>query len=130
MSFRNAVFLLLPTTALAGALRYSSVEKNNTTTLSWAPCNLNFPETITELIATPLDCANLRVPLDYSNPKSGRKIQLQLIRVPSTQQPAKGSIIFNVGGPGGSGVKEIATNGKVYSDVFGGEYNIVGFDPR
>ncbi|PSN59768.1 alpha/beta-hydrolase, partial [Corynespora cassiicola Philippines] len=98
--------------------------------LTWAPCNLDFPEELAAAVTTPIDCANLEVPLDYTSPESKETIQLQLIRVSATQEPAKGSIIFNPGGPGGSGVEEIARYGPMYRDVFEGQYNIIGFDTR
>ena len=44
-------------------------------------------------------CSTLSVPLDYTNTSRG-ELDLQLLRVPAAQQPAKGSVLFNFGGPG------------------------------
>lgn len=44
-------------------------------------------------------CSTLSVPLDYTNTSRG-ELDLQLLRVPAEQQPAKGSVLFNFGGPG------------------------------
>jgi hypothetical protein len=97
------------------------------------PCNLDFPESFKSIIEAQnetLDCATLSVPLDYSNPNDGRSIDLQLIRAKATKEPFKGSILTNPGGPGGSGVQEIALAGPLYSEYVGGHHDIIGFDPR
>lgn len=54
---------------------------------------------ITTNSTLPYDCSELQVPLDYDKPASG-SLDLQLLRIPSPSQPAKGSILFNFGGPG------------------------------
>ncbi|KAF2022357.1 putative hydrolases or acyltransferase [Aaosphaeria arxii CBS 175.79] len=99
-------------------------------TLNWAPCELDFPKTTKDAITGPVDCATLNVPLDYTRPNSSETLALQLIRHNATKEPFKGSIIFNPGGPGVSGVEEVARLGPKYRDVFGGNYNIIGFDTR
>ncbi|MFD8810105.1 alpha/beta hydrolase, partial [Streptomyces sp. NPDC059627] len=50
-------------------------------------------------------CATLRVPLDWSNP-DGQTIGLALIRAQASGGSGKriGSLLFNFGGPGGSGI--------------------------
>lgn len=118
---------------ISSALAYPTDDKHNATDLKWAPCNLDFPESYKSIIASrndSLDCATLSVPLDYSNPKDGRSIDLQLIRAKATKEPFKGSILTNPGGPGGSGVEEIALAGSTYSEYVGGHHDIIGFDPR
>src|SRR4051794_10229739 len=52
-----------------------------------------------------LECATLTVPLDYDKPK-GDSIDLALIRTPATGD-RKGAVLFNPGGPGGSGFDPI-----------------------
>lgn len=44
-------------------------------------------------------CSKLSVPLDYTDTSRG-ELDLQLLRIPAVQQPAKGSVLFNFGGPG------------------------------
>lgn len=101
------------------------------TTLNWAPCDLPFPNATAALITTPIDCATLEVPLDYSNQGSDKTLTLTLIKHNATTENCKGSIIMNPGGPGGSGIEEIATKGAMYRDIlFGGEFNVIGFDVR
>ena len=48
-------------------------------------------------------CATLKVPLDWAKP-GGSTIGLALIRSKSTGGDRIGSLLFNFGGPGGSGV--------------------------
>lgn len=83
------------------------------TSINWSPCDLDFPKTIQDAIVVPIDCATIQVPLDYTDPDCDM-LDLQLIKVNATNQPAKGSVIFNPGGPGSSGVEEIATKGFTY----------------
>ena len=42
----------------------------------------------------------------------------------------RGPILFNPGGPGGSGVDLIRRSGDVFSLVVGPQFDIVSFDPR
>lgn len=87
-------------------------------------------EGFNQSIATmPIDCAQLTVPLDYTNPDSG-DLQLQLLRVNATREPYLGSVLFNPGGPQASGVEDVAENAAIYSEILGGQYNLIGFDPR
>ena len=48
-------------------------------------------------------CATLKVPLDWSDP-DGETIGLALIRAKAKGDERLGSLLFNFGGPGGSGV--------------------------
>ncbi|THC94863.1 hypothetical protein EYZ11_005664 [Aspergillus tanneri] len=66
----------------------------------------------------------------HGDNNSERTIQLQLLKVNATKEPFKGSVIFNPGGPGNSGVEEVALKGHTYRDVFGGQFDVIGFDPR
>ncbi|MFD8870889.1 alpha/beta hydrolase [Streptomyces sp. NPDC059590] len=74
-------------------------------------------------------CATLRAPLDYAKPE-GETIDLALIRSKATD-PGKriGSLIFNFGGPGGSGVSTLPGFADDYERL-GARYDLVSFDPR
>lgn len=126
----STAFLLLSygfVQALPHASNNSATSKGD---LNWAPCDLDFPQSLQDAITVPIDCATLKVPLDYTNPKDGRTLDLQLVKVNATQGPRKGSVIFNPGGPGSSGVEEVAQQGPLYVETLGGQYDIIGFDAR
>ena len=78
-------------------------------------------------------CTRLEVPLDYSEPE-GEKSAIALIKIPanvsSSHANYRGPILFNPGGPGGSGVDLIKKYGKLFHEVLGDDYDIIGFDPR
>ena len=76
-----------------------------------------------------LECATLVVPLDYGDP-TGETITIALVRVPAVSD-RQGAVLFNPGGPGGSGFDPIAVNGSVIQSELGlQQFDIVGFDPR
>ncbi|KAJ6470603.1 TAP-like protein-domain-containing protein [Mycena vitilis] len=78
-------------------------------------------------------CARLNVPLNHSEP-DGEKAAIALTRypaaVPADSPLYRGPILFNPGGPGGSGVAFIALAGSGLAQIVGPEFDIVGFDPR
>ncbi|WP_225828015.1 alpha/beta hydrolase [Streptomyces naphthomycinicus] len=79
---------------------------------------------------TDWQCATMKAPLDWSDPK-GKTIDLALIRA-RTSGPANkriGSLIFNFGGPGGSGVTTLPAFGADYTTLRT-RYDLVSFDPR
>ncbi|MET7900108.1 alpha/beta hydrolase [Streptomyces sp. NPDC005355] len=75
------------------------------------------------------ECATLKAPLDYAKPK-GETIDLAMIRAKATG-PGKriGSLVFNFGGPGGSGVSSLPGFAGDYSKLRS-RYDLVSFDPR
>jgi pimeloyl-ACP methyl ester carboxylesterase len=78
----------------------------------------------------PWQCATMKAPLDWDEPK-GDTIGLALIRA-RTSGPASGrigSLIFNFGGPGGSGVTTLPAFGADYASLRT-RYDLVSFDPR
>jgi len=76
---------------------------------------------------------SLQVPLNYSNPK-GPIATIAMTRIPalvaSDSAEYRGPILFNPGGPGGSGVDMIVTVGRHFQSVVGPQFDILGFDPR
>ncbi|WP_112471027.1 alpha/beta hydrolase [Streptomyces triticisoli] len=74
-------------------------------------------------------CATMKAPLDWSKP-NGDTIGIALIRVKATG-PGKriGSLIFNFGGPGGSGVSILPSIAQDYTKL-ATRYDLVSFDPR
>ncbi|THU82302.1 alpha/beta-hydrolase [Dendrothele bispora CBS 962.96] len=86
--------------------------------LSWHDCYDGF------------QCARFKVPLNYSEPE-GRPAILALIRLEaSDSDDNRGPVLFNPGGPGGSGVELVLKRGRNFSTILGPRFDIVGFDPR
>ncbi|WP_073947229.1 alpha/beta hydrolase [Streptomyces kebangsaanensis] len=74
-------------------------------------------------------CATMKAPLNWSKPDDGT-IGIALIRAKATG-PGKriGSLIFNFGGPGGSGVSVLPAIVQDYTKL-ATRYDLVSFDPR
>ncbi|KAJ7250175.1 TAP-like protein-domain-containing protein [Mycena haematopus] len=91
---------------------------NATASLQWTPCYSGF------------ECSLLEVPLDYTADKGNASIAV--LRLPSTAPKSEylGPILFNPGGPGGSGVLTIVSSGAQFAEFLGNQFDIVGFDPR
>ncbi len=73
-------------------------------------------------------CATLEVPLDWSKPDGGT-IGLALIRAEATGDDRIGSLLFNFGGPGGSGVSTLPAYADMAADLRE-RYDLVSWDPR
>ncbi|MGX1272217.1 alpha/beta hydrolase [Streptomyces phaeoluteigriseus] len=75
-------------------------------------------------------CATMRAPLDWSDP-DGDTIGLALIRARTSGPESRriGSLLFNFGGPGGSGVTTLPAFGEDYATLRT-RYDLVSFDPR
>ena len=80
-------------------------------TLQWAACADRV------LHKAGIDCAQLEVPMDRDDPAAG-VVTLALVRHASngSAQERIGSLVFNPGGPGGSGVSAIASVWGVVPD--------------
>ncbi|MGW7522699.1 alpha/beta hydrolase [Streptomyces sp. NPDC054783] len=73
-------------------------------------------------------CATLKVPLDWSEP-DGATIGLALIRARATGGNRIGSLLFNFGGPGGSG-REMMPYYAATVPKLRERYDLVSWDPR
>ncbi|MEV5147859.1 alpha/beta hydrolase [Streptomyces sp. NPDC052727] len=75
-------------------------------------------------------CATMKAPLDWSKPK-GDTIGIALIRAQASGPASRriGSLVFNFGGPGGSGVTTLPAFGADYA-ALRTRYDLVSFDPR
>ncbi|MFB7557003.1 alpha/beta hydrolase [Streptomyces brevispora] len=74
-------------------------------------------------------CATVRVPLDYAKP-DGTTIGIALIRKEARDKGRRlGSMLFDFGGPGGSGVSILPRAAGSYGRL-NSRYDLVGFDPR
>ncbi|MFD5653510.1 alpha/beta hydrolase [Streptomyces sp. NPDC127039] len=74
-----------------------------------------------------LQCGKVTVPLDYARPRGGT-LDVALARYRATGD-SRGSVLLNFGGPGGSGINELAVGGKEFMHLTNG-YDVVTFDPR
>ncbi|HEX3489206.1 MAG TPA: alpha/beta hydrolase [Streptosporangiaceae bacterium] len=77
-----------------------------------------------------LFCATASVPLDYAQP-AGTKISIAVIKHPATD-PARriGSLFFNPGGPGDSGVTFLRQAYSLFPPAVRARFDVVSFDPR
>ncbi|MFD6193902.1 alpha/beta hydrolase [Streptomyces sp. NPDC060275] len=75
-------------------------------------------------------CATMKAPLDWDDPE-GDTIGLALIRAEADGAADRriGSLVFNFGGPGGSGVTTLPAFGQDYAKLRT-RYDLVSFDPR
>ncbi|MGW0784365.1 alpha/beta hydrolase [Streptomyces sp. NPDC002913] len=103
--------------------------------LDWQPCPAPSTAQGSGTAPTPLpggaawQCSFMDVPLDYADP-DGRTIELALIRAPARNKDRRiGSLVFNFGGPGASGVATLPSFGTDY-DSLRTRYDLVSFDPR
>ncbi|KAF7304011.1 AB hydrolase-1 domain-containing protein [Mycena indigotica] len=91
------------------------------TSLDWAPCNSGF------------QCARLSVPFDYAAPSAG-SAAIAVIRFPAKVAPSDpaylGPVLFNPGGPGGSGVQTLVGVAPLFANAIGENFDWVSFDPR
>ncbi|WP_432129517.1 alpha/beta hydrolase [Streptomyces sp. bgisy082] len=92
--------------------------------LHWSPC------TSPPSARTGYDCATMKTPLDYRKP-DGRTIDVALIRRKATGPNAQriGSLVFNFGGPGASGISGLPEFLGQYEPLLD-RYDLVSFDPR
>lgn len=84
-------------------------------------------------IKAPVQCGWVTVPVDYAKPH-GKKIKIAVDRARSTGGKAKrqGSLVYNPGGPGASGMafpKRVPDKNPLWAKA-ATAYDFVGFDPR
>ncbi|MCQ8190320.1 alpha/beta hydrolase [Streptomyces rugosispiralis] len=95
--------------------------------IDWTDCPADWG------LAKPIQCGYVTVPLDYAKP-NGRTIKLAVDRIANTGSASErqGSLIYNPGGPGGSGLRfptRVTTKNPLWTKV-SKAYDFVGFDPR
>ncbi|CCB73072.1 MULTISPECIES: alpha/beta hydrolase [Streptomycetaceae] len=84
-------------------------------------------------LEAPIQCGYVTVPVDYARPY-GPTIRLAVDRIRSTGTRAErqGALLYNPGGPGGSGLKfprRVTTKSALWTQT-AKAYDFVGFDPR
>ncbi|GGV25734.1 peptidase [Streptomyces griseoflavus] len=98
---------------------------DGTAALDWGRCKASGDEPAP---GGDWQCATLQVPLDWSKP-DGSTIGLALIRAKATGDDRLGSLLFNFGGPGGSGVSMMPSYASAVSTLHE-RYDLVSWDPR
>jgi pimeloyl-ACP methyl ester carboxylesterase len=99
--------------------------------LSWGPCAefATSADDRTAFAAPGFDCARLEVPVDYADP-DGEKAQIAVLRQEATG-PRIGSLLFNPGGPGASGMSLVAGLAPgLATSPLSQRFDLIGFDPR
>ncbi|RPD63519.1 alpha/beta-hydrolase [Lentinus tigrinus ALCF2SS1-6] len=90
--------------------------------ISWGPCDSSITND------TSLACGFFDVPLDYHDVSAGTA-RLAVIKASGTGH-RRGSLFFNPGGPGISGVQRLAQNKDTLLAIGGGVYDVVSWDLR
>ncbi|KAJ3213614.1 hypothetical protein HDU67_002665 [Dinochytrium kinnereticum] len=98
-------------------------EKGDDSPFKWEPCTGRDP-------SFEFDCGTLMVPLNHLDKNDTRLIPIGVVRYRAQQQPSLGSILFNPGGPGGSGVALVKGAGPMLARLTGSRHDVIGFDPR
>jgi pimeloyl-ACP methyl ester carboxylesterase len=127
---------LLLASALAGCGDDAQDEDLSAQKLSWKDCPAPSRAEGGGDAPSPLpggdewQCATLKAPVDWAKPK-GDTIGIALIRARATgaENQRIGSLVFNFGGPGGSGVTTLPAFGQDYATLRT-RYDLVSFDPR
>jgi pimeloyl-ACP methyl ester carboxylesterase len=89
------------------------------TPITWTPCNGD------------LQCGNLTAPLDYADPKNGQTISIAVARhVANVPAERIGSLVIDPGGPGVSGVDDMANELSSLTPGLLDDFDVVMFDPR
>lgn len=85
-------------------------QPSNSSAVEWGPC----PDKAPFVNATAqIDCGNISVPLDYTEPNSTHLWDIPLIRVKALRQPSQGTIQINFGGPGYTVIDGLVTRAAV-----------------
>jgi hypothetical protein len=124
MKFRTVLFshLLLqvsqasslPKDVFATLNARDDIKNSNSSKLNWSECDLDFKDNAANRRQKDFDCARLSVPLDYTAASNGETIKLDLIKAKATKKPYLGSVLYNPGGPGGSGVESVLWAGDEF----------------
>jgi pimeloyl-ACP methyl ester carboxylesterase len=97
------------------------------TGIDWAACPEGWG------LESPIQCGWVTVPVDYAKPY-GRTIKIAVDRIGNTGTAAErqGALLYNPGGPGGSGLRfpRRVTTGNGIWKATAKAYDFVGFDPR
>ena len=113
----------LSAAALTHALPGTVDKRQGASGVQWGECEFDWKASGYNQFGLKLECGTLTVPLDYSDDTDTRTIDLDLVKIPATKEPVLGSMLYNPGGPGGSGLEGAIGNGFKLQLVGGGQYD-------
>ncbi len=95
--------------------------------INWNPCPKSWG------LGAPIECGWVDVPADYADPfGTGVRIAVDRVRSTGTKAQRQGALLYNPGGPGGSGLafpRRVTTRNPLWTAT-AKAYDFVGFDPR
>jgi pimeloyl-ACP methyl ester carboxylesterase len=106
--------------AVARPARSGSDRAGVVSSIRWRSCGVR------------LDCGRVRVPLDWAHP-DGARIVLAVIRHRASRPAQRiGTLFFDPGGPGVSGVHDVRDPflSRLLDEAGGGRFDVVSWDPR
>ncbi len=107
------------TTGELSSTSTSSPPDSDASTLTWDECGDG------------LECTFIQVPRDYDNPEEAElTIALNRLRSTGTAAERIGSVVFNPGGPGGSGLSYLTDALDTFPEELRTRFDLVSFDPR
>ncbi|KAL1745843.1 Alpha/Beta hydrolase protein [Schizophyllum fasciatum] len=116
----SAAALALPLVGLVGAAKSKSA-------IEWTSCADLNPAYGNY---SAFQCGYHDVPLDWADESAGTA-HIAVVKYPAADKEKKGTIFFNPGGPGASGVEFVITAAEqVLVPFVGTGYDLVGWDPR
>ncbi|MGB0113153.1 MAG: alpha/beta hydrolase [Ilumatobacteraceae bacterium] len=93
-------------------------------TVDWASCDGPVGPLVT------FECGTITVPADYADP-DGAMLDIALVRAPTADPDERiGSLVFNPGGPGGSGIEFLQSAALIVPAELSRRFDLVSFDPR
>jgi pimeloyl-ACP methyl ester carboxylesterase len=111
-----AAMLIAAAAGVAGAQELGAAAA--TARIDWSKCGAR------------LECARVRVPLDWDRP-DGARITLKVVRhLASRPEQRIGSLFVNFGGPGVVGAATVLATGEFLDTLGDGRFDVVGWDPR
>ncbi|MEL6890504.1 MAG: alpha/beta fold hydrolase [Actinomycetota bacterium] len=92
--------------------------------LDWRAC-----DDAAAIAGPELECATLLVPLDHEQP-DGETIEIAVARADTAGGDQLGHVVFNPGGPGGSGIDFLTQAALTIPTDVQDRFDLVSFDPR